>query len=104
MLAVSVVVHPLAPGTATDFAPKELTFSVKLVPELVVVVVYQIQELGPPVPPLGVNVGVVLQVCAEPELEESGQFSMLAILLPVPATGSPLLSLAITLVEVGSGA
>jgi hypothetical protein len=39
MEAVSVVVHPLDPAIAIDFAPSELMFVVSPVPELVVVVV-----------------------------------------------------------------
>jgi hypothetical protein len=39
MLAVSVVVHPLVPGIAIDFAPSELMFTVRPVPLFVVVVV-----------------------------------------------------------------
>jgi hypothetical protein len=38
MLAVRVVVQPLAPAMAIDFAPSESTFVVKPVPLFVVVV------------------------------------------------------------------
>ena len=43
---VNVVVHPLAPGMATDFTPRLLIFTVRPVPVLAVVVVYVMQSGG----------------------------------------------------------
>jgi hypothetical protein len=64
--AVSVVVHPLAPGIAMDLAPRESIFAVSPVPLFVVVVVYQTQSFA-----AGVKDGDVEQDCAVPDPEES---------------------------------
>ena len=66
MEAVSVVVHPLAPGMATDLLPRELILMVKPVPLFVVVVVYHTQSLA-----AGVKLGEVLADCAVPEPDVS---------------------------------
>jgi hypothetical protein len=57
MLAVRVVVHPLEPGIASDFAPRELGLRVSPVPLFVVVVLYMKQF-----PLVTVKLVAVLQV------------------------------------------
>jgi hypothetical protein len=55
--ATRVVVHPLNPGMATLFAPREFTLIVNPVPVFAVVVVYVTQSGD-----AGVKVGVVVQL------------------------------------------
>jgi hypothetical protein len=74
--AVRVVVHPLEPGMAMDLAPRELTLTVRLEPELVVVVVYHMRSLVTGV----TRADAVVQVCAVADPEVSLQANVAATL------------------------